>query len=196
MRRALLFAFCAALCLAAAASPGPGPEAARAKKRYDESVAAAQLVYDKKLKAATSDLVRDLNGALKQALKAENLDRANEIRAMIDEAQASNEDDDDKVSIVAELAGEWQVFYCSNARRTYVIKADGSVDWTAPGSGRRGRLRNVNGDTVIEFGDDRLERWTYGGGRIWIEHYNPKGQYPKGPPTLIGVAARGRGSER
>src|SRR5579859_4905471 len=72
------------------------------------------------------------------------------------------------------IEGQWVVKYQSGAVRTYVIHADGSVDFVE--EKQAGRFTKNGNDVLIDFGDNKLER-LYWNTVLVVEHYNPKDTY-------------------
>ncbi|HEX5270813.1 MAG TPA: hypothetical protein VFW33_10015 [Gemmataceae bacterium] len=56
----------------------------------------------------------------------------------------------------------------------------------------KGQIKRKGLALLLEFeGDDRLERLTLGtDGRLFVEHYNPKGDFPDGKAKHIGIGVR------
>lgn len=91
---------------------------------------------------------------------------------------------------IAVLAGEWKVTYTHDAVREYKIDKDGWV--TFEEEKLKGQIKRKGPALLLEFeGDDRLERLTLGtDGRLFVEHYNPKGDFPDGKAKHIGIGVR------
>jgi hypothetical protein len=90
---------------------------------------------------------------------------------------------------IAVLAGEWKITYSHDAVRVYTIEKDGKV--TFDEEKLKGQIRRKDGILLLEFeGDNKLERLTLGGdGRLFVEHFDPKANWPDGKP-LIGIGTR------
>jgi len=91
---------------------------------------------------------------------------------------------------VAALAGEWTITYTNDAVRFYTIQPDGTVMSRDPMLW--GRVRDEGGMLLLTFdGDDKVERLTPGeDGRLFVEHYAPKADFPHRKPTWIGIGVR------
>lgn len=83
--------------------------------------------------------------------------------------------------------GTWAVVYHPNrAVRVYTVSAAGEVSF--PEGGTKTKLQVKDRETLLDLSDGKLERWTVGrDGRLFVEHFNPKANYPDGPPDQIGV---------
>jgi len=91
---------------------------------------------------------------------------------------------------IAVLAGEWKITYTNDAVRVYVIDTGGKVSFDE--EKLKGQIKRKGAALLLEFeGDDRLERLTLGtDGRLFVEHYNPKGDFPDKKPAHIGIGVR------
>ncbi|HMF19177.1 MAG TPA: hypothetical protein VKE98_18350 [Gemmataceae bacterium] len=92
------------------------------------------------------------------------------------------------------LAGEWKIEYTHGAVRVYVIDKIGSVAGTAEEEKLKGQISRKDGVLLLIMeGDGKLERLTLGvDGRLFVEHYNNKDDYPEKKATHIGIGARQR----
>jgi hypothetical protein len=88
------------------------------------------------------------------------------------------------------LAGEWKITYTHDAVRVYAIEMDGRVSFAE--ENLKGQIRRKGAMLLLVFeGDDRLERLTLGtDGRLFVEHYNPKGDFPEGKAKHVGIGVR------
>ena len=87
-------------------------------------------------------------------------------------------------------AGVWTVKYHPNqAIRSYVVSETGEVSFPDCDAKTKPTVEK-NGEILIDFKDGKLERWTIGkDGRLFIEHFNPKENYPEAPDQ-IGIGVR------
>jgi hypothetical protein len=90
------------------------------------------------------------------------------------------------------LAGEWKIDYTNDAVRTYIVEQDGKVAGTADEEKLKGQIKRKNGMLLLTFeGDGKVERLTLGtDGRLFIEHYDPKENFPEKKATWIGIGIR------
>ena len=90
------------------------------------------------------------------------------------------------------LAGEWRITYTNDAVRNYVVETDGKVAATADEEKLKGQIARKDGVLLLTFeGDGKLERLTLGSdGRLFVEHYNPKENYPDGKASCLGIGVR------
>ncbi len=88
------------------------------------------------------------------------------------------------------LAGEWKITNTHDAVRVYHIGHDGKVSF--PEENLKGHIRRKDGMLLLTFeGDDRLERLTLGtDGRLFVEHYDPKANFPEKKASHIGIGIR------
>lgn len=90
------------------------------------------------------------------------------------------------------LAGEWKVEYTHGAVRTYVVEKNGKVAGTADDEKLVGQIKRQDGVLLLTFeGDGKLERLTLGSdGRLFVEHYGVKDDYPEQKASHIGIGVR------
>jgi hypothetical protein len=83
--------------------------------------------------------------------------------------------------------GVWTVTYHPNrAVRAYTVTADGDVSFSE--STTKAKLTVKDREVTLDFDDGKLERWTVGhDGRLFVEHFNPRANYPDGQPDQIGI---------
>ncbi len=88
------------------------------------------------------------------------------------------------------LAGAWKITYTNDYVRDYTTEANGRVAF--PGEGRQGEITSKDGVLLLVFeGDDRLETLRLDtNGRLLIEHYNPKADFPSKKPAVSGMGIR------
>lgn len=93
---------------------------------------------------------------------------------------------------ISVLAGEWKIDYTHGAVRTYVVETDGKVTGTADEEKLKGQITRENGVLLLVMGDDgKLERLTLGvDGRLFVEHYGTKADYPEQKASHIGIGTR------
>ena len=75
--------------------------------------------------------------------------------------------------------------YTSRAKRVYVIEANGGV--TFLDSGTRGHFTKVGNDVLVDFGDNKLERFHWKT-VLAVEHFDPKSTYGVSDAKLYGFA--------
>ncbi len=161
-----------------------------------QELAQARGTYLKEIEFATRP-IRDRYGSrldvLKRTLGARGDARgAAAVQDEIDSLKSS--------SIVAteapKIFGTWFVNYGSNGSRRITLKADGTallqeVNGSPVVPPRPGKLVVKGPDLLVEFeGDVVIERLTASGGKLTVEHFNPKGTYPVGPPAARGTAVK------
>jgi hypothetical protein len=76
--------------------------------------------------------------------------------------------------------------------RTYVIEKNGKVSGTADEEKLQGQISRKDGILLLIMeGDGKLERLTLGtDGRLFVEHYGNKDDYPEKKATHIGIGIR------
>ncbi len=88
-----------------------------------------------------------------------------------------------------EYEGIWTVTYKSGFTHKYSIAADGKVTIIAGGNGER-QLYKKKGDTLLDFADNKLERFQMKSGRLFVEHWSPVGSYAaRKPPGDTGTSS-------
>jgi hypothetical protein len=85
--------------------------------------------------------------------------------------------------------GKWQVDFANGVIESCEFRADHSVAVAEPQRTSAGRMEIDNGNVIIVFDDDRLERWTAVGKSYVVEHWFPSSRLPKAAP-VVGIAER------
>ncbi len=93
---------------------------------------------------------------------------------------------------ISVLAGEWKIEYTHGAVRTYVVEKDGKVSGTADEEKLKGQITRKDGILLLIMEDDgKLERLTLGvDGRLSVEHYGNKADYPEQKASHVGIGIR------
>jgi hypothetical protein len=93
---------------------------------------------------------------------------------------------------ISVLAGEWKIEYTHGAVRTYVIEKDGKVSGLADEEKLKGQISRKDSILLLVMeSDGKLERLTLGtDGRLFVEHYGNKDDYPEKKATHIGIGVR------
>lgn len=161
------------------------PELAQAEAQYRKDIEfATKAIRDRYLSRLDS---------LKRQLGARGDARAAvAIQEEIDRVLASVPDEN-IAAAAARLAGTWKITYTNGDSRTYVITADGAASFLSFDA--EGRVYGTNkkklllkgGDVLVEFQEGAIERLKLAGGKLQVEHFNPKAQYPRGQPAAKGT---------
>ena len=162
-------------------------------------LAQAEAQYRKDIEFATKP-IRDRYlsrlDALKRQLGARGDARAAvAIQEEIDRVLASIPDEN-IAAAAAKLAGTWKITYTNGDIRTYAFSADGTASFLSinPAGQVYGtfkkRLMFKNGEVLLEFQEGAIERLKLSGGRLQVEHFNPKTLYSKGTPSAKGIGSR------
>ncbi len=175
----------------AAGAPGVGakseaePRSAAAKaaiRKYDKAMEKAMQAYSREAEIAKKGAATELAVALKAATRAANLEEANRIKAMIegldDEVGLGNGSAPD-VRAGKFPHGTWEVTYLNGNRHLYGFDGRGSVRCSL--SGRvihSGKLRREDHDLIATFDGDIIERFSFAGDRLFVEHFRPANRYP------------------
>jgi hypothetical protein len=176
-------AICAFGCLALLGLVGPGFAQSRSGP---SDLSAEQLKYEEELAAALQPVQKRYVTRLQamQKLMARKGDKA---------GAAAVEAELEKVgAAIAQqmrypIEGKWLVRYQSGATRTYVIHADGSVEFVE--ENQTGKFTKNGANVLVDFGDNKVERF-YWNTVLVVEHYNPKASYGTAPPNLTGFAEK------
>lgn len=157
---------------------------------FHEILRDAQQQYDAVVRKAADQFKEKLRLAVPVETKAGNLDKAVALR---DEADALDkpgpplfgDGTEVPLALAAFVPGTWDVAYYPNHwRRRYVIQPSGEV-W-CDSEKLKGKIERKGGFFVLDFGDGKLERLTFAGRRLFVEHYIPKESYPK-EPNQVGI---------
>jgi hypothetical protein len=162
--------------------PGVGPTARvvddleLSRKEFATAVQKAQAQYDAAVKSAADVHRARVQAALDRATKAGDLDRALGLRS---ELQGLGGDVLPLFGASGEVVpGRWRITYFPNGvRRTYVVKSSGEVTCTE--ANLKGRLRRDGSSVFLDFEEGKLERLTFAGSRVFVEHFNPKESFPQ-----------------
>ena len=154
----------------------------KARQQYQESVHKAQQDYNAAVEAAAGKLRVRIQAALEQATKARQMDVAKSLLAELDTlAPGALQLPGTRTEVVP---GTWRVTYHpGSVRRTYVIKAAGDV--TCEELSLSGSIRQDKGSLLLDLHDGKLERLTFAGGRVFVEHFDPKDSFPT--LSLVGI---------
>jgi hypothetical protein len=160
--------------------------------QYELSVKKAQKEYDAKIKAAQGQLAVKLELALKDATRKGDLDEAIKIR---DASEALENKPGPKRRYPI---GIWKIKHTPTAWG-HGYKFDGT-NVTYRISNTTGekvdgpfKLISRNGDILIHFvSENRIERFTFAGSALFVEHFHPASDYPNGRPQVIGRGVKNR----
>src|SRR5262249_27132037 len=84
------------------------------------------------------------------------------------------------------VVGRWEITYTPNrTSRVLLIRADGAV-LTEKGEDTKQRIKEQKGELILDLGD-RMERRTFVGNRVFIEHFWPKSDYERNTPNQVGI---------
>ncbi|MBM79395.1 MAG: hypothetical protein CMJ78_02220 [Planctomycetaceae bacterium] len=85
-------------------------------------------------------------------------------------------------ALLPRLVGNWTVTYTNGTQHTREIHASQKVN-------ESDELVEENGDILIVY-ENVIERLTLVDDKLFVEHFNPRTNYPNGTPSVIGVALR------
>jgi len=178
MRKLAIIALAVALAACTlAAEPAKTPDGlAKARAEFKDELARAKAEFDEAVKKAVDGHRARLKELLDAETKGGNLDEALAVREEIRGLEPGRK--------VAWVAGTWRIKYHPNrTTRTYVIRATGEVEY-----GDRKAVLKVQADALLlDFGDDKVERLTFAGDRLFVEHFAPRRNFGSGDPDQIGV---------
>jgi hypothetical protein len=87
-----------------------------------------------------------------------------------------------------QFVGKWKIQHWPNQlMRHYIISKSGDVHFIE--ENRNGTLYYNGPDLLLDFGDGKIERLNLSGNRLFIEHFNPKGDFSS-KPDQIGIGKR------
>jgi hypothetical protein len=187
---ALLFASVAAAQKPEKAPP-PSPGERMADQEYQAALDAAQADFDNAATAAHKKLRDSLKEELESATKAGDLDRALALRERVKKLEDDGPDtfkdgarpkSGGKPRLVV---GTFKIDYHPNGgSRTYKTFANGEIE----NEGKRYTLRPSGPSWILDSRDNKIERITFIGDAIFVEHFNPAKAFPF--PTVVGYAPR------
>lgn len=172
--------------------PTGAGELEKSRLEFATTVRKAQTDYDAAVQAAAEKLRPRLQIALERATKARQIDVAKTLMAELDGLGAG------ALPVFGAgggdaVPGTWSIKYHPNGvRRTYVVKPNGDVSCTEGTSAFTGKIKKEGADLLLDFNDGKLERLTFAGNRVFVEHYDPKGSFPQLAQVAIGESAAGR----
>jgi predicted nuclease of predicted toxin-antitoxin system len=157
---------------------------------FHETLREAQQEYDAVVRKSSDRFKEKLRAAVAVETKAGNLDKAVALRGEADALEKPGPPlfgnaTDLPLSLATIVPGTWDVAYYPNHwRRRYVIQPNGEVSCEA--EKLKGKIARKADSLVLDFGDGKLERLTFAGRRLFIEHYIPKDSYPT-EPNQVGI---------
>jgi len=192
--RAILTAapVCAAsVCVAIGAQAVKPPAGlVEARVEYSGQVDTARAAYNDAVKQAAQTHRKRLAGVLDAETKAGNLDGALLVR---EEMRALDADGPPTLldalgpTRARWVAGTWALRYHPNgATRTYTIHTNGEV--SCKEGAMKGVLKPAGMSFTLEFGDGKLERVTFAGGRAFFEHFDPKANAERNAVGQVAIA--------
>lgn len=215
--RAGLCAAVASIGMACFAQEKATPEAKEriaielALANYEEEVARAKGSYDETLLRAGKKLLATYDVVIAAAMRrggGEALDLANRLNdekklkaSLFESGEVNKKTNAKKAGAVPKkkgsatetaqpFVGVWQIKYCPNKTiRTYVILPSGDVEY----EGARSQLKPMGESTLLEVGG-KLERLTFKGGRVFVEHFSAKSGFANNEPDQVGVGELMKGN--
>jgi hypothetical protein len=94
---------------------------------------------------------------------------------------------DNKSPEAALPVGAWTVEFTNGVTEVCRIGDGGEASVEEPRRRSHGRAVAKDDSVVITFNDDRVERWTWVGKRMVVEHWFPGSRFPTAIPVL-GIA--------
>lgn len=177
MRRTFLLMSLCTSCLLA----GPSGDADETTAPQDELKAARQR-FEEQINTAVNSIrarhITQLEGLQRAMTRRGDAEGALEVKAEVEWLKASA-----RPFKSNPLEGSWEVRYRNRSTRTYLVHPHGKVEH----DGRTGQLLVKGDDTLLDFGDRKLERLSL---QLIIEHYNPATRYPAQTPSTTGTGMR------
>ena len=96
---------------------------------------------------------------------------------------------------IQDLAGQWTILYGNGAVRLYAFDKDGRMSGTANGVRLTGHIWQKDSMLLLTFREeDKLERLTRrADGRLVVEHWDPRRDYPGKEPAQVGIGTPATG---
>ena len=187
MRAAVIATLLLLPYLACAAEPPKKEAVSKSDAAFATAITEAQAAYNLAIVDAHKKLKADLDRDLQTATKAADLDRAVAIRDRLRKMEDDGPDvfkegkrPGNKPRIVA---GSWKMEYHPNGTtRAFKVSETGILEI----DGKRVALKPYGESWLYDFGNDKLERWTFAGSRLFVEHYSPSNTFPT-KPNQIGL---------
>lgn len=170
--------------LAATGDEFKSPGARQAKKKYEATLAKLQIDFDIQRTHAQDSYLAELNAALKQALKNEQLDEANRIKAEIDTVRTQSATP--VPGSGNKFSGTWDVCWVNGDRATY--RFGRGVDFHGTWSGI-GKIQSASQDEIVALFDrdganSEVHRFTIVGRRLFVEVFRGPAQLSDAPKTM------------
>ena len=167
--------------------PKGEPAPSKSDAAFAAAITEAQAAYNLAVVDAHKKLRADLDRDLQAATKAADLDRAITIRDRLKRMDEEGPDvfkegkrPGNKPRIVA---GSWKMEYHPNGTtREFKVSESGVLEIF----GKRVALKSYGESWLYDCGHDKLERWTFAGSRLFVEHYSPANTFPT-KPNQIGL---------
>jgi hypothetical protein len=167
---------------------------ADATANYDQAMIRASIEYANAQVAAKREYANDLNAAVSSALRAQDLDKANQAKAIQARMEQDIRELRDRAPGRSIPVGTWTIAYANGAHRTYAIQASGAVDCVGgecPGN-RSTRIKVVGDDLMVDWHDGTVERLHLVNKTLFIEHFNPAALLASEKPSTGGFGERQR----
>lgn len=158
------------------------PAATATLKKFEIASGKARKEYERAMNAASKQAVTELDSALKIAMKQGDLEESQRIDAAASQIKQGEFDPSTTIT------GTFHVVFTSGIDRIMQFNRNGSVNWQENGARKEpGKMISSGGDLLLQLEPGKIERVGVSGNRIYIEHFNPAGRYPKEFATAIGV---------
>jgi len=128
-----------------------------------------------------------LQALLRRATSSGDLDTAVKIKAELEKVAESTKAGTGDTAL-GRFVGTWNLSYTNGATRVYEIEADGTVRYLQDSgreiSDKTGKIALQGKDFIIDFGETYIERVSRIGDTLNLEHFAPRGSYPKDKPLF------------
>jgi hypothetical protein len=174
--------------------PAVSAAAEKARAKYVSAVEKSQEKYSDEVSAHFSDYLKELETIQDKETKAGRLEVAVAVRDEIKRLQTegapvfAEAPPTSLRTAIPRLVGTWSTLATTGAKRIYIVDSSGKVKFVD--EKLEGQLKSRGKEITLDFGDNKIERWSYCDGRIFIEHWYPKDTYPMGPPINMAIGQK------
>lgn len=157
---------------------------------YDQGVKHARDEYDRKIEIAAGSALHALEDAKKSAMRNSDLDEANAINEAIVRVRDGSAQLQSQATIPPE--GIWHIKYMNGGSRDVRFFPNGTVAWQENGHSQptTPKVQKVNGDYLLQFTPDKVDRITIVGDRLYDECFSPTTDFPLKTPWTMGVGTK------
>ncbi len=159
------------------------PVMLRYRERYHQAIKSASAAYNDAVSSAMKVYLEALDNLAREDTRTGALNAAVALR----KERAKTVSDAPLLfeGRVAAPAGEWNIIYSNDYKRTYKIDRNGKV---TDSRGIKFTFRVEQDAFFLDGSDGKIERLTFTPYRLFVEHWNPGSDFAEGkPPSEFGI---------